>query len=100
MTMTAGVSNPAWSGRRVTEALEFVKRLGRKLKQPCSLCGQPINYDLEYPDPDSCSVQHVKPQSLFPLSRWDPNNWAPSHLQCNQSAGTADSLGLGVTSFE
>ena len=98
--MTAGIHNPPWSGRRVTEALKLVKRRGRAHHSPCVICNQPIDYDLEYPHPDSCSVQHVKSQSLYPHLRWDPHNWKPAHLQCNQSAGTADSLGLGIVGTE
>lgn len=93
--------NPPWAGRRKVDALKRVKALGRRVNAPCVICQLSINYDLEYPHPDSCSVQHVKPQSLFPNLRWDPSNWKPSHLSCNQGLGARtddDGPGLGLTS--
>lgn len=91
---------PTWGGRRVTEALQQVKARGRQGNLPCCICKQPIDYALPSTDPDGCSVQHLKPRSIFPHLTWDPSNWAPSHLQCNKAAGTEMNLGLGTTSRE
>lgn len=89
---------PPWSGRRRDEALARVKAEGRRANSPCAICDLPIDYDLEYPHPASCSVQHVKAQSAFPHLRWDPSNWRPAHLDCNQSRGNRDARGIGTTS--
>ena len=94
----SGVYNPPWSGRRAKNALIRVKEQGRRDKAPCCICGQPIDYSLEYPHPQTCSVQHVRSQKMYPHLRWDPSNWKPSHLDCNKSAGYTADTGMGVTS--
>lgn len=90
---------PPWTGRRRADALTLTRRKGARHNTPCCLCGQPIDYQLRYPDPNSCSVQHLKSRILYPELTWDPTNWAPAHLVCNQAAGdgtnptTAGNLG-------
>ncbi|WP_143588473.1 hypothetical protein [Tersicoccus sp. Bi-70] len=101
--MDNGLTIPAWSGRRRAEALRLVKAIGRRTNAPCCICDQPIDYSLEYPDPWSCSVQHLKSRFLFPALTWDRSNWAPAHISCNKSAGAGEAsdvapAGLGVTS--
>ena len=99
--MDDGRRVPAWAGRRKVEALARVKAEGRRAKAPCLICTQPINYDLEHPHPQSCSVQHVKPRSTHPHLTWEPSNWAPAHLDCNKSDGARGSSvasGLGAMS--
>lgn len=100
--MDNGVHIPPWSGRRRADALRRVKAQGRAANAACVICEQPIDYDLEYPHPQSCSVQHLKSRLLFPLLTWDPSNWAPAHLDCNKSQGAKDmaATSLGVTSEE
>lgn len=98
--MDNGLSIPPWSGRRRAEALRRVKAEGRRTNAPCVICGQPIDYGLEYPDPWSCSVQHIQSRKLHPERTWDPSNWAPAHLVDNKSAGTGEVQGLGVTSVD
>lgn len=89
-----------WAGRARADALARVKAEGRRKGSPCVICRLAINYSLEYPDPQSCSVQHIKPRSTHPHLTWSPGNWAPSHLECNQSLGMRDWQGLGVMSEE
>ncbi|MEE6295184.1 hypothetical protein [Georgenia wangjunii] len=98
--MPDGLHIPAWSGRRVTEALRRVKALGRRANAPCHICEQLIDYDLEHPHPESCTVQHLKARSTHPHLIWDPSNWAPAHASCNKSAGVGEPAGLGLTSQE
>lgn len=74
----------AWEGRRRAAALARVKANGARNQTPCCLCDQPIDYRLRYPDPWSCSVQHVKSRRDHPELVWDPANWRPAHLQCNK----------------
>lgn len=82
-----GLPAPKWEGGRRAKALARVRRLGQAKNLPCCLCGQPIDYGLRYPDPMSCSVEHVKPRSLNPESTWDPSLMQPAHLVCNQRKG-------------
>ena len=88
----------SWGGRRAVDALRLVKAEGRRTGAPCVICGQPIDYRLAYPDPSSCSVQHVKSRKYYPHLTWDPNNHKPAHLSCNQSAGADGDQPLGITS--
>ena len=87
----------SWGGRRASEALRRVKAEGRRNDTPCVICGQPIDYHLTYPDPASCSVQHIKSRKHYPHLIWVPSNWGPAHLSCNKSAQT-QTTSLGVTS--
>ena len=92
---------PAWSGRAATQALKQVKHHGRRHNTPCVICNGPINYDLTYPDPWSCSVQHNPSRKLRPDLTWNPRVWFPAHLQCNKEAGdgtTTNPYDLGTTS--
>ncbi|MFJ3957712.1 hypothetical protein [Arthrobacter sp. NPDC090010] len=98
MTHDNGLSIPAWTGRRRAEALARVKADGVKRRLPCVICDQRIDYGLVYPHPYSCSVQHLRSQARFPALRWEPSNWAPAHLECNQSAGVNAPEDLGVMS--
>jgi hypothetical protein len=67
-------------------------------RQPCILCGQRIDYSLQWPDPWSFSVQHIKSWAEHPELRADPSNMAQAHLDCNQSAGKSGGVELGLTS--
>ena len=91
------MSIPPWSGRRARQALARVKARGRRDAEPCWRCKKPIDYDLEWPHPWSCSVGHIKSRRDWPELTWDPRNFAPEHLRCNQEAGagpTAPDLGV------
>ena len=69
-----------WSGRAASRALRRIRSEGRRHATPCCLCGQRINYDLTYPHPQSCSVQHPtrkdktsdRPAADTPLHRHQP----------------------------
>lgn len=99
MLLTAsGVYNPPWAGRRASTALIQVKAAGNKRGTPCCICKQSIDYSLEYPHPQSCSVQHLKSRKIYPHLTWEPANWAPAHIDCNKSAGVQEGAGMGVTS--
>jgi hypothetical protein len=51
--VTDGVHIPEWSGRRRAEALALVKAEGKRTDALCVICGQGIEYSLEYPHPQS-----------------------------------------------
>ena len=64
-------------------------------------CGQPINYDAAWPDPDSFSLGHIKPWMTHPELREDRGNLRQEHLSCNVSAGADNgqaAYALGMTS--
>lgn len=61
----------------------------RAQQHPCYLCGHPIDYQLEWPDPGSFSVEHIKPWSTHPELREDPTNLAAAHLGCNTAKGNS-----------
>lgn len=69
---------------------------------PCCRCGQPIDYTLAWPHPNSFSVDHYPhPRSTHPHLAEDPGNLQPAHLVCNQSAGDkGPTISLGTTSEE
>ena len=91
MTDTRRGSTRAW--RKVAGA-QRAKRLA------CYHCGQPIDYDLEWPDPQSFSADHLKPWAHHPELRLDPGNVVSSHLLCNQVKGDSQhhTAGLGALS--
>ena len=95
---TQGGGIPEWGGHRRTRALQAVRKHGARNQLPCAICRQPIDYSLGYPDPNSCSVQHLIPRSVRPDLTWDPSNWAPAHLTCNKVEGARMTLSLGETS--
>lgn len=51
--------------------------------QPCVLCGEPINYEAAYPDPDSFSADHWPPVS----EAGDHHHLEPAHLGCQRQQG-------------
>lgn len=56
-------------------------------RRPCCICSQPIDYTLDYPHPQSFSVQHIKAWHTHPELREDPSNLDAAHLSCNSSEG-------------
>lgn len=74
----------------------------RARRSPCCRCGQPIDYSLAYPHPESFSVDHYPhPLATHPHLAEDPSNLAAAHLRCNQAAGDRRPLpDLGATSEE
>ena len=67
----------------------------RETNAPCWLCGNPINYTLDYPHPESWSLDHEHTVSAHPELAEDPANYRPSHLDCNRQRGTTTPTGLG-----
>lgn len=89
--MTAGRSGRRWIR---------VKAEVRARRGTCCRCGQRIDYTLDYPDPQSFSVDHYPhPLDTHPHLAEDPANLAPAHLVCNQSAGKRGvKPGIGLVS--
>ena len=65
---------------------------------PCNLCGQPIDYSLKWPHPQSFSADHIRPYEHNPDLRLDPGNVQSSHLRCNQSKGDNQHYSAGMGS--
>lgn len=90
---------PAWGGRRAQAALAQVKREGRRRNTPCHLCGKPIDYNLDWPHPWACTVEHPLSRHTHPHLTWDPANWQPAHHRCNSIEGASNTTPtLGPTS--
>jgi 5-methylcytosine-specific restriction endonuclease McrA len=87
------MSRPSTKAWRKLAAAQRAKRL------PCWLCGQPIDYSLEWPHPDSFSADHDKPYIRHPELRLDPGNVRSSHLRCNQSKGDTEHFSVGLGSL-
>lgn len=67
---------------RSTTTRDRHRRAHRRLKAPCALCGEPIDYTLRTPDPWSFEVDHI-----IPLNRGGPDvfeNTQASHRGCNR----------------
>ena len=90
------VAIPDWNGRRATNALQLIRTIGARNQLPCWICHGPIDYTLRYPHRRSCTVQHIIARSLRPDLTWNPTNWAPAHLQCNQDYGD----GKGINPYD
>lgn len=74
-------------GRRGRRWARLKKNL-RMARRPCCRCAQAIDYTLQWPDPNSFSVDHYPhPLSTHPHLAEDPGNLDAAHLKCNQSAG-------------
>ena len=60
----------------------------RANNEPCSICGQPINYKTRnHNDFDAPTVDHVRSWRDHPDLRRDPGNLAVAHRACNTSKG-------------
>lgn len=86
--------------RGSTRAWKRGAAVQRAKRLPCFHCGQPIDYDLRWPDPASFSADHLRPYVRHPELRLDPGNVVSSHLLCNQKKGDSEHYvaGLGTLS--
>lgn len=77
---------PAGHGR-TTRTFRRLRANLRRQGRPCSICHQPIDYGARWPDPESFTVEHVKPLSTHPHLAEDPGNLDAAHLGCNSARG-------------
>lgn len=82
------MTKPEHAGRR-GHVWEGIKANQRAKRLPCFRCGQPINYQLQWPDPGSFSAGHIISKNERPDLAEDPTNVCSEHLRCNQEAGPA-----------
>lgn len=68
-------------GRNTTRR-EQHRRVIRRLKPPCALCGKPIDYTLGHLDPMSFVVDHIVPLNRGGADELD--NLQPAHRGCNR----------------
>lgn len=79
------------TGPRTTSAYaKFVIRV-KQLERAwvCYRCEQPIDPDIEYPDPMSWSLEHIKSVDTHPELMLDIDNAAGSHFICNSKHGNS-----------
>ena len=68
--------------KRSTSTRDRHRKIIARSKPPCALCGEPIDYGLRYPHPDSFVVDHI-----IPLNRGGDDvldNKTASHNRCNR----------------
>lgn len=74
------------AGRRGS-AYRRLRENQRRKWLPCWLCGHPIDYTLQTPDPGAFELDHAKSWKQYPELRMDPANCRSSHLLCNRNKG-------------
>jgi hypothetical protein len=68
-------------------------------REPCHLCGDAIDYRLDYGHPQAFELDHIKTVKERPDLVLDVLNFGASHHDCNQNRGTDDPpLHLGTPS--
>lgn len=65
--------------------VDAFRKQARFKRLPCILCGLPINYELQFPNPWSFTVEHLIPISQGGSSRAD--NLGAAHFRCNRLKG-------------
>lgn len=89
---------PGTSHGRTTRRYRRLAANQRARRLPCWLCGQPIDYRIQYPHPDCYTTDHALPWSTHPALREDPANLRSAHKRCNESRNNrTPRAGLGNT---
>lgn len=55
----------------------------KRLRLPCAICGEPIDYTVKYPHPDSFVVDHIVPLAAGGTDHI--TNCQPTHRRCNSA---------------
>lgn len=80
---------------RNTTTRDKHRRIIAKDEPPCALCGNPIDYTLQHPHPDSYVVDHITP-----INRGGPDtldNKQAAHRRCNRTKSDKPPVAAGVT---
>lgn len=77
-------NRPDRDGKDKSKVTKYKRYMALEQK-PCSICGLPINYDLESPHPWSFTVDHIIPINKGGTS--DFANLAAAHRKCNSVKG-------------
>lgn len=80
--MTGNIDTRAYRQARKTFRAECAQA-----DAPCWLCRMPIEYTVEWPDPESFKLDHLYPRSTRPQYTLDPAGFRASHKRCNGSRG-------------
>lgn len=80
--MTPAAQPPA---RRHTTTRDRHRRIIARGKPPCHICGEAIDYDAHWLDPNSFVVDHIVP--LKAGGKDTLQNKAPAHRACNRAKG-------------
>lgn len=71
--------------RRSTTTRDRHRRIIARSKPPCHICGEAIDYDADWLDPNSFVVDHKIPLAAGGTD--DLANKAPAHRACNRAKG-------------
>lgn len=83
------------SGRPAARLRAWLKREGTNI---CWLCAKPIDLSLHHTHPDSWTMDHIKPLSLFPELALERSNVREAHRSCNSKRGTGNRVNKGRVS--
>ena len=87
------------SAGRTSRRFRKLAAILRRERRDCWLCRQPINYDAKPGEPDSFTVDHIKPLESHPHLAEVYSNLAAAHWNCNDSKGNRlPAPGLGEVS--
>ena len=65
-------------------------------KEPCFLCGQEIDYTIQFPAHDAWTLEHFYPVSTHPELAEDPAGFRAAHFKCNLQRSNKKIDGGGV----
>lgn len=80
---------------RNTHTRDKHRRIIKKDKPPCHLCGEPIDYDAGHLNPLSFTIDHITPIARGGSDTLD--NLAAAHRACNRAKGAKAPMPTGVT---
>lgn len=76
-----------YSSKSYRKARAHFREDCRRTRRGCSICHQPIDYNLPHTHPWAFELHHLQPSSLHPHLHYVRTNWAPSHSKCNKGQG-------------
>ena len=80
--------HPSQRAPRNTTTRDRHRRVIARMKPPCGICGEPIDYSLHYLDPMAYTVDHIIPLAKGGSDELD--NKQAAHRDCNR--GKSDRL--------
>lgn len=80
---------------RSTTTRDKHRRIIRKDKPPCGICGEDIDYSAHYLDPSSFTIDHITPITHGGTDTLD--NLQAAHRGCNRDKSDKRPMPAGVT---
>lgn len=71
------------------------RRIIRRGRPPCHLCGKPIDYTAHHLDPNSFTIDHITPIAADGTDTLD--NLGAAHRKCNRDKSDSINYQPGVT---